>query len=103
MPTYEYRCKACKAEMEIFHSMTEDARTECPECGEEELERLISAGGGVIFKGSGFYETDYRSDSYKAGAEAAKKDTSSSDSGSKSGDSSKSSDSKSSDSSSSND
>ena len=103
MPTYEYRCEACKAELEIFHSMTEDARTECPECGEHQLIRLISSGGGVLFKGSGFYETDYRSDSYKAGAEAAKKDTSSSDSDSKSGDSSKSSDSKSSDSSSSSD
>ena len=75
MPTYEYRCKACEAEMEIFHSMTEDARTECPECGEQELIRLISAGGAVLFKGSGFYETDYRSDSYKAGEKAAKKDS----------------------------
>ena len=103
MPTYEYRCEACKAELEIFHSMTEDARTECPECGEQQLIRLISSGGGVLFKGSGFYETDYRSDSYKAGEEAAKKDASSSDSSSKSEGSSKSSDSKSSDSSSSTD
>jgi len=68
--------------MEIFHSMTEDARTKCPECGDEALIRLISAGGGVLFKGSGFYETDYRSDSYKAGEKAAKKDSSSSDSSS---------------------
>ena len=75
MPTYEYRCEACKAEMEIFHSMTEDARTECPDCGEQKLIRLISAGGAVLFKGSGFYETDYRSDSYKAGEKAAKKDS----------------------------
>jgi len=86
--------------MEIFHSMTEDARTECPECKEPELIRLISAGGAVLFKGSGFYETDYRSDSYKAGEKAAKKDSSkksssessSSDSSSKSSDSSSSSD-----------
>jgi len=100
MPTYEYRCKACKAELEIFHSMSEDARTECPECSEHELERLISAGGGVIFKGSGFYETDYRSDSYKKGEKAAKKDSSqksssdssSTDSKSKSSDSSSSED-----------
>ncbi len=100
MPTYEYRCKACKAEMEIFHSMTEDARTECPECKEQELIRLISAGGAVLFKGSGFYETDYRSDSYKAGEKAAKKDSTkkstseskSSDSSSKSSDSSSSED-----------
>ena len=76
MPTYEYRCKACSVELEIFHSMTEDARTECPECGEQELIRLISSGGAVLFKGSGFYETDYRSDSYKAGEKAAKKDSS---------------------------
>jgi len=95
VPTYEYRCKACRTELEIFHSMTEEARTECPECGKHELERLISAGGGVIFKGSGFYETDYRSDSYKAGEKAAKKDTSSGDSSSKSEGTSKSSDSKS--------
>ena len=100
MPTYEYRCKACSAELEIFHSMSEDARTECPECNEHELVRLISAGGGVIFKGSGFYETDYRSDSYKKGEKAAKKDSSqksssdssSTDSASKSSDSSSSED-----------
>ena len=72
--------------MEIFHSMTEDARTKCPECGDEALTRLISAGGGVLFKGSGFYETDYRSASYKAGEKAAKKDSSSSDSSSSSSD-----------------
>ena len=77
MPTYEYRCKACASEMEIFHSIMEDARTECPECKEPSLQRLISAGGAVLFKGSGFYETDYRSDSYKAGEKAAKKDSSS--------------------------
>jgi len=88
MPTYEYRCSSCGAEMEIFHSMTEDARTKCPECGEEALTRLISAGGAVLFKGSGFYETDYRSDSYKAGEKAAKKDSKSSDSSPKSSDSS---------------
>ena len=87
MPTYEYRCKACAAEMEIFHSITEDARTECPECKEPSLQRLISAGGAVLFKGSGFYETDYRSDSYKAGEKAAKKDSSSSSKSSKSSDS----------------
>ena len=100
MPTYEDRCKACSAELEIFHSMTEDARTECPECGEQELVRLISSGGAVLFKGSGFYETDYRSDSYKAGEKAAKKDSpkksssepSPPDSGSKSSDSSSSAD-----------
>ena len=98
MPTYEYYCESCKAELEIFHSMTEDARSECPECGEQAMIRRISAGGGVLFKGSGFYETDYRSDSYKKDAAAAKKDTSS-----KKKDSAKGSDSKPSDSSSSTD
>ena len=101
MPTYDYVCEACGQREEIFQSMSEKAKRTCTQCKARKFKRLIGTGAGFIFKGSGFYETDYRSDSYKAGAEAAKKDTSSSDSGSKSGDSSKSSDSKSSDSSSS--
>jgi len=70
MPTYDYRCDACGHELEIFHSMTEAAKRKCPECGKLKLVRQIGAGGGVIFKGSGFYETDYRSESYKRGASA---------------------------------
>jgi putative FmdB family regulatory protein len=72
MPTYDYRCNACKREIEIFHGIKEDARKKCPECGKNALERLIGTGAGVLFKGGGFHETDYRSESYKKGAEADK-------------------------------
>ena len=72
MPTYDYRCKACGHELEIFHSMTDAPRRKCPDCGALKLERLIGAGGGILFKGGGFYETDYRASSYKKGAEADK-------------------------------
>lgn len=71
MPTYEYKCNGCDHRFEAFQSMSEKAVETCPACGEKKVERLISAGGGLIFKGSGFYITDYRSDSYK---KAAKKD-----------------------------
>ncbi len=73
MPTYEYVCDGCEHEFELFQSMSESVKRKCPECGELKLRRLIGRGAGVIFKGSGFYETDYRSDSYKKGAEAEKK------------------------------
>jgi putative FmdB family regulatory protein len=73
MPTYDYRCSACGHEFELFQSMSESARRKCPECGKLALERLIGTGAAVLFKGSGFYETDYRSDSYKKAAEAEKK------------------------------
>ncbi len=59
MPTYEYRCNTCSHEFEEFHSITADPIKICPEC-EGEVERLISAGNGLIFKGSGFYITDYK-------------------------------------------
>ena len=72
MPTYDYICGACKHHAEIFHSMSEAPRRKCPSCGKLKLERQIGSGGGVIFKGAGFYETDYRSESYKKGADAAK-------------------------------
>lgn len=72
MPTYEYRCNKCGYEFELFQSMTEDPVKKCPECGQDSAERLISAGAGLIFKGSGFYITDYRSDSYKKAASADK-------------------------------
>ena len=65
MPTYEYRCNACDHEFETIHSITAGALRKCPACGKLKLERLISRGGGIIFKGSGFYETDYRSKEYK--------------------------------------
>jgi putative FmdB family regulatory protein len=69
MPTYAYRCQACKHEFERVQRMTEDALKECPEC-QGQVKRLIGAGAGLLFKGSGFYITDYRSDSYKKGAKA---------------------------------
>ena len=85
MPTYEYKCLECGIRFDRFQSITENPIQECPECSGK-VKRLISAGAGLIFKGSGFYITDHRSESYKA---SAKKETpSSSSSGdSKSGDS----------------
>ena len=80
MPTYEYRCNACEHEFELFQSMSDKVKRKCPECGAGALERLIGLGAGVIFKGSGFYETDYRSESYKKGAEAEKKSSDKGDS-----------------------
>jgi putative FmdB family regulatory protein len=73
MPTYDYRCNACGHEFEEFQSITAPVLRKCPKCGKPKLERLIGTGAGVIFKGGGFYETDYRSDSYKKAAEAEKK------------------------------
>lgn len=70
MPTYEYQCEACEHAFEIFQSMTEPKKRKCPSCGKNKLERLIGTGGAVLFKGSGFYETDYRSDNYKKRAKA---------------------------------
>ena len=60
MPTYDYRCDACGHTFDAFQSMSEDALVDCPKCGEPKLRRLIGAGAGIIFKGSGFYETDYK-------------------------------------------
>ncbi|MEE8156048.1 MAG: zinc ribbon domain-containing protein [Phycisphaerales bacterium] len=73
MPTYEYLCQACGHEFELFQSMSASVKRKCPDCGKLKLKRLIGIGSGVIFKGSGFYQTDYRSDSYKKAAEADKK------------------------------
>lgn len=64
MPTYEYRCPACGRDFELFQRMSDPPGAPCPDCGEA-AERLISAGGGLLFKGEGFYITDYRSDAYK--------------------------------------
>jgi putative FmdB family regulatory protein len=60
MPTYDYQCNDCNHTFEAFQSITADPLAKCPQCGQRALERLISAGAGIIFKGSGFYETDYR-------------------------------------------
>lgn len=71
MPTYEYRCPSCGADFEKFQRMSDQPGAECPECGAA-AERRMSAGAGLLFKGSGFYITDHRSESYKkaAGSEA---------------------------------
>ena len=60
MPTYQYECDACDHSFEILQSMLDEKLKKCPQCGKNELHRLIGAGSGIIFKGSGFYETDYK-------------------------------------------
>ena len=80
MPTYEYLCGACEHSFEQFQSITAKTLRKCPACGQPKLKRLIGTGAGVIFKGSGFYETDYRSESYKKGEKAEKDAASKSDS-----------------------
>jgi putative FmdB family regulatory protein len=78
MPTYDYSCDACDHTFEQFESITAEPQKKCPKCKKNKLRRLFGAGAGVVFKGSGFYQTDYRSDSYKKAASADKPDTSSS-------------------------
>ena len=73
MPTYDYECDACGHAFELFQSITDPVKRKCPECGKSKLRRLFGTGAAIMFKGSGFYETDYRSESYKKGAEADKK------------------------------
>jgi len=72
MPTYDYRCNDCGHEFEEFQSIKADALKTCPKCQKETLERLIGPGAALIFKGSGFYLTDYRSEGYKKSAKAEK-------------------------------
>lgn len=72
MPTYEYQCDACGHDFEEFQYFSEEPLTKCPACKKKKLRRLFGTGASIIFKGSGFYETDYRSESYKAGAKAEK-------------------------------
>lgn len=73
MPTYEYVCDKCEHAFDLFQQMSDPVKKKCPKCGAMRLRRLIGTGAGVLFKGSGFYETDYRSDSYKKAADAEKK------------------------------
>ena len=73
MPTYDYVCDACEHEFELFQSITAPLKRKCPECKKLKLRRLFGTGAAVMFKGSGFYETDYRSESYKKDAKADKK------------------------------
>jgi putative FmdB family regulatory protein len=70
MPTYDYVCDGCGYAFELFQSMTDSVKKTCPKCKKKKLRRLIGAGGAIVFKGSGFYKTDYRSESYKKGAAA---------------------------------
>src|ERR1700722_12548319 len=71
MPTYENKCDACGFKFEKFQPITSKAIKKCPHCGKNRAKRLIGTGAGLIFKGGGFYITDYRSESYKSGAKAA--------------------------------
>jgi len=73
MPTYDYVCNACDHEFELFQQITAPTKRKCPECARMKLRRKIGPGATIIFKGSGFYSTDYRSESYKKGAADAKK------------------------------
>jgi putative FmdB family regulatory protein len=104
MPTYDYECDACGHKFELFQGIKDDIQKKCPECKKMKLRRLFGTGAAVIFKGSGFYQTDYRNENYKKGAAADKtakeasqpKETSSSDSSSSKNSESKSTESKSS-------
>ena len=72
MPTYDYQCDNCDHTMEAFQSITAKPLKKCPECSKLRLKRLIGTGAGLIFKGSGFYQTDYRSSEYKKAASSDK-------------------------------
>ncbi|HUE73419.1 MAG TPA: zinc ribbon domain-containing protein [Pirellulaceae bacterium] len=72
MPTYDYECDACDHRFDAFQTMSAEPLKKCPKCGKRKLRRLFGAGAGLIFKGSGFYLTDYRSESYKQAAAADK-------------------------------
>ena len=70
MPTYEYECGKCKQTFEAFQSMRDAPLKKCPKCGGGKVKRLIGTGAGIIFKGKGFYQTDYRSSAYNSSAKA---------------------------------
>ena len=72
MPTYDYQCDGCGHTFELFQSITEPVKKKCGACGKNKLRRLFGTGAAVMFKGSGFYTTDYRSDSYKKAADKDK-------------------------------
>ena len=81
MPTYDYECDACGHEFELFQSISDPVKKKCPDCGKNKLRRLFGTGGAIVFKGSGFYQTDYRSESYKEAAKKEKKSQETSSSG----------------------
>jgi putative FmdB family regulatory protein len=70
MPTYDYECDHCGHKFELFQSISDPVHRKCPECKKSKLRRLFGTGAAIVFKGSGFYQTDYRSDSYKKAASA---------------------------------
>ena len=70
MPTYDYECRSCGNKYELYQSIKAEPEKKCPACGKKTAKRLIGRGGTIIFRGSGFYVTDYRSDSYKKAAKA---------------------------------
>ena len=72
MPTYDYQCDACGHEQEVFQNISEPVLEKCPQCKKKKFRRLFGAGAAVLFKGSGFYTTDYRGDSYHKAASADK-------------------------------
>lgn len=82
MPTYDYECDACGHKQEVFQNISDPLLEKCPKCKKKKFRRLFGAGGGVIFKGSGFYTTDYRGDSYTKAAAADKPSESSASSSS---------------------
>jgi putative FmdB family regulatory protein len=70
MPTYDYVCEACDHKFELYQSIKDEPIKKCPQCKKSKLRRLFGTGAAVMFKGSGFYTTDYRSESYKKSAKA---------------------------------
>ncbi len=75
MPTYDYECAACGHALEIFQGINDPVKKKCPSCGKNKLQRQFGTGAAIVFKGSGFYQTDYRSEGYKKAAKADKKTT----------------------------
>ena len=76
MPTYDYECDACDHKFELYQSIMADPEKKCPKCKKLKLRRLIGTGAAVVFKGTGFYQTDYRSESYKKSAASESKSSS---------------------------
>ncbi|MBX3416329.1 MAG: zinc ribbon domain-containing protein [Pirellulaceae bacterium] len=72
MPTYDYECSSCHHRVEIFQKITDEPIEKCPACKKKKLVRQFGTGAAIVFKGSGFYQTDYRSESYKKGADSEK-------------------------------
>lgn len=81
MPTYDYHCEACDHAFEHFQPITARPIRKCPACKANKVVRLIGTGGGILFRGSGFYQTDYRSEAYKKAASAESKESKDGDGG----------------------